>query len=361
MRDYKFGKAGEFDLSYQNCAQALKSPVLTGVVSAFASNMERVRCLASLPIDLLWFSTSIASRSTEASISVYGKRNPDQKELADSPERFEQFKEKCTASLQEWIASMLANPINIINKRNEVTGLLTTWFLSVPNIATGIEGVLSAILTNTWTAFETLAGDLWVATVNAHPHTLDQLAGDEKRIQKQADAARNEEPLASNKQEKGMMMKIKAIHDITHGNYDLKMKMGELIRDRVSFVSLFDIRKSYSRAFHESEIDKNVVAAVDGALAEKALDALAAVRNLIVHKASIADEEYIGRIVAINKAGLPIPEVDKGQPLQLDGATVKSIIDPVVACCLKLVTAIDDWLNDEEKLSSPGYIAGTGI
>ncbi len=53
-------------------------------------------------------------------------------------------------------------------------------------IGNAIEAMLSSMVVGTWTAFETVAGDLWVATMNAHPRDLDRLKGEEKRISKEA-------------------------------------------------------------------------------------------------------------------------------------------------------------------------------
>jgi hypothetical protein len=47
-------------------------------------------------------------------------------------------------------------------------------------LASGIESTLSSMIIGMWTTFETLAGDLWEATVNCHPHGLSLLAGKRK-------------------------------------------------------------------------------------------------------------------------------------------------------------------------------------
>jgi hypothetical protein len=47
--------------------------------------------------------------------------------------------------------------------------------------ATGLEAMLSSALTGTWTAFETMAGDLWETALNLHPAVLAELRGKKKR------------------------------------------------------------------------------------------------------------------------------------------------------------------------------------
>jgi hypothetical protein len=184
------------------------------------------------------------------------------------------------------IGAPAPGPGGILIDNNPDNPRLNQWMLAIQSVAhpfvPGIEAWLASLVTGTWTAFETLAGDLWVAAVNTNPHLLARLAGTEKRIQLQATAVTREHPIATIKQESDMMISIKRIHDITNGKYDLALKMGDLLKSRVAFTRLWDIRRAYSRAFDAAKLDEGVVAGVDGALADKALDALAAVRNVIV-------------------------------------------------------------------------------
>ena len=39
----------------------------------------------------------------------------------------------------------------------------------------GLDAMLSAAITGTWTAYETMAGDLWETALNIHPNTLAEL------------------------------------------------------------------------------------------------------------------------------------------------------------------------------------------
>lgn len=236
-----------------------------------------------------------------------------------------------------------------------------TWVLQQCSHATalGVDALLASMVLGVWTAIETMAGDLWIATINANPRLLARLAGSAKRIHQQAKAAVNEGVIGTSKQETDMLIPIKKIHDVTNGKYDMSAKMGDLLQSKVSFVRLWDIRRAYSLAFDEEKIEASVVGAVDSALADESLDALAAVRNLIVHKAGLADREYVKRSRVVGKAGFAIPQLDEGQWLNLDGEIVKSLIVPAVDRSLALLTAIDVWLD--KCLSPPGYEAGSGI
>ncbi|SRR5712691_1127973 len=115
---------------------------------------------------------------------------------------------------------------------------------------------------------------------------------------------------------------------------------------------LWDIRRAYSLAFAKKKTGETVATAVDVALADTGLDALAQVRNVIVHKAGVADAEY-----ETNRKTLPsVPQVEEGKLIPLDGRTVQTLINPVIASCQQLFAAVDEWLAD--GLSPPGYGAG---
>lgn len=206
-----------------------------------------------------------------------------------------------------------------------------------------------------WTTFETLVGDLWIATINAHPHELDRLSGVEKRIEKAASAKRSgntpDSPIEQQKiVDKGIA--IRTLHDITLGTYDLSSKMGEVLKAKVDFTKLVGIRRAYSLAFDPKRIDKTAVDNIDDALSDIALDALSQIRNVIVHKSGVSDSQY-----EANCKSLPMmPEARRGQPVLLDGQCVRILIDQVIAVCAKLLTTINIWLKSD--LSPPGDGAG---
>ena len=66
--------------------------------------------------------------------------------------------------------------------------------------------------------------------------------------------------------------------------------MGTVQREQLELDSLKGIREAYSRAF-----DKPFEKDIDESLADRDLDTLQAVRNLLVHRAGIADQKYLDR------------------------------------------------------------------
>jgi hypothetical protein len=116
--------------------------------------------------------------------------------------------------------------------------------------------------------------------------------------------------------------------------------MGSLLRKRFKFSTLRSIREAYSAAFSENE-KKARTEKLDAALADRTLDALNLVRNVIVHKAGIADARYAERSRLFSLA----PKRRAGEPLELDGGVCVALMKPVVASCLSLVNGVDMWLE----------------
>jgi hypothetical protein len=227
-----------------------------------------------------------------------------------------------------------------------------------------LDAWLTAILLGVWTAFEALAGDLWVESLNTNPQPLARLAGSATRIQMKSKAATNKDSADQSgqdmsRQEKEMTIPIVKIHNVTKGKYDLRAQMGTLLKSKIEFTRLSSIRRAYSLAFDQEKLDANMVNSIDSALADGALDALSAVRNLIMHNAGKADGKYDERRKAASDAGILIPALSVGQRLQLDGEIVKSLTTPVVECCMKIITSVDAWIAT--GLSRPRLIDGLGI
>lgn len=145
----------------------------------------------------------------------------------------------------------------------------------------GIEAVYSAAMTGTWTAFETLAGDLWVKTINNYPRKLATLSGTPDRIkllsekgitkkgqkdkQNKIIVQEGENPVDDDNDDideddddesfrSKQKISLSDLDVISKGSYNLEHLMGDLLvkSGRVSFSSLDGIREGYSRAFSEN-------------------------------------------------------------------------------------------------------------
>jgi hypothetical protein len=219
-----------------------------------------------------------------------------------------------------------------------------------PPASAAIESWMASLLLGTWTAIENLAADLWVTALNTFPAGLAELTGTPKRIGKLAgeksklssDEISDGSDLSWSPEDKSIS--LREIHQQTQGSYDLSGKMGSILKGRFKFTTLKGIREAYSSAFSEKQ-KKARTASIDSALAEKGLDALSAVRNLIVHKAGIADAEYEEKVKNIPIA----PQLKARDKLELDGDICRTLIDLCVGSSMKLIGAVDSWLMQTKE------------
>jgi len=356
MRDYKLPALAAIDLAYRTTGEKLQTDKLRSVASAFVGNVERVVSTGRFPARLLNLSGHFLYVWKRAEHQVLGgdAHKMDSKHFQEIVEACKKIADEDHEKSgqpglpklfsQEWI-ELLDGPPSQVQQRFEGTFSLIEGMVACTGdfLANGIEPTLSSMVVGTWTAFETFAGDLWVAVLNEHPAELALLAGTEKRIARRA-GTRNEEPESESGDSKGSekLVSLQWLHDITRGDYDLSRRMGDVLKIRFTWSVLAEIRRAYSLAFHE-KIDRSVVGTIDEALADEALDGLNIVRNLLVHRGGIADARYVKNSKRIGA----IPRLEEQQPLRLDGEIVKSLVDPVVACCLKLLATLDGWLSDE--------------
>jgi hypothetical protein len=170
-----------------------------------------------------------------------------------------------------------------------------------------IDLLMSMQLVAVWTICETLFGDLWEAALNAHPKTLAELKSGERVVTTR------------------LLQK--------HG-YDLRNKMGTLLRGKVNFQTLAGTIDAYEAAF--SEHGKSI----HDTIKHEAFRGLAEMRNLIVHRSGICDEKY-------QKAAksLPaLPQLSVGQALRFDGVTIAAIVVPSIRNCCQLLQDVDAWI-----------------
>jgi len=182
-----------------------------------------------------------------------------------------------------------------------------------------IEGLLSTLLVQAWTTFEAFATDTWVTALNEHPAILAELRGKQ----------RGNDAEARSKDLKKIDLSWLQRHD-----YDVSRRMGNVLRNRFSFDSLRGIREAYRAAF---AVDSEAILTP---LENEALTAVSAVRNVLVHRAGKADDEY----VKITKAIPLAPKASIGSKIPLDGANVAEMLLTGRTLAVDMFRAVDDWL-----------------
>jgi hypothetical protein len=341
----KLSALAALDLSYRQAYNNLKNSELADVVSGFIGNMDRVVAVCFFPARLINLSGRFLSRWNTAISQVTDDRDLVHRDY----EKYLQLRPDIaakTAPFEPDQLTALDGHGKDLQRRWE-EGLCMVDVMTAKSgeyLSNAVESMLDSMAVGTWTAFEILAGDLWVAVLNIHPRGLALLSGDEKRISIAAKAlGAAVRAVDGEKREGEKSVRLKDIHDVTRGDYNLGSRMGDLLKYRFEFSNLYEIRRAYSLAFDDKKIDRDVVNAVDTSLADNAIDELSAVRNVIVHNRGIVDDDYLKNVKGVST----VPRLGKGQLLRLDGEAVRSLIDPVVACCLKLLGTLDDWLATE--------------
>jgi hypothetical protein len=158
----------------------LKHPALGAVAQTFLGNIQRVKWMLLAPtlvgdltIDIQrCFGYAEFRVSGEVIDSAYSVRpHPRHVEIANLAQRIFDLitEEKLQAvGTPEWDAYVMG----ALQRGTQPVLMLE----SAP-AAIGLEAMLSSAITGTWTAFETMAGDLWEAALNAHPDGLAELKG----------------------------------------------------------------------------------------------------------------------------------------------------------------------------------------
>lgn len=162
-------------------------------------------------------------------------------------------------------------------------GALSQWeelLPMMPDGERGIDGIFTNFLVQGWTTFETLVADTWEAAVKRHHGT-------------------------------GLPRRLRSDN-------------------------LHQVRKAYATAFNNEP-------AIMVPLNDSKLDALNAVRQVLVHKCGKADDKYVERLQDMQGNTLA-PNVPKGTLLPIDGELTAKLLLAGRPLAVDVLKAVDDWL-----------------
>jgi hypothetical protein len=298
-------------------------PALRSVAAAFSDNVRRLEHQIDLPAFAITFARRFEHHLCLAIQEVRGRLVPIEPSAADRSvinDKFNQLLGAANRERQNRIGSISGQPLPpiVIEELRDGFHILSQLVAARAGIIQdGAPQMLASHITATWTIFETLAGDLWEAAINGHPSGLSGLHGKKRSSRSQ-------------REEKSI-----PLSQVERFRYDLTGCMGTILKDKFNFTVLDDIRDAYSAAFHKNDKE------IDTALSDKSLDALNAVRNLIVHRAAIIDKRYRDQT-----KNLPLaPKGRIGERISLDGATVTGLLGAGLDRCNALIFAVNDWLE----------------
>lgn len=331
-RNLKYTAADQYkDISLIGLVGGLsdKSP-LWEPVSAFSTNVISLRSMLRIPIDVAWQAKVFSEIYTTLAIQERANPSVSDDEVADM------LGDKAIEMMKKWYAENLPDRI----AGQEEIGRQIVNAFSVGTIQwMGQESLLIAQLTGLWSAIETLAGDLWIAAVNACPMALAELRGKSARISLLASGEKTEAKAQDDDGPKGMQVSRQLMQQLTRGRYDLQHKMGYLLSDKFTFTKLAGIREAYSRAFWEHS-EK-----IDAALSHASLDVLSTVRNVFIHRAGFIDTNYETRCRALPDA----PKGAVGEKIKLDGEVVNALARPALLAAIDLVKSVESRIASIKK------------
>lgn len=180
----------------------------------------------------------------------------------------------------------------------------------------------------TWTAVETLAGDLWEACVNTRPGQLSRLDGLPR------DGGKGNSG--------GDSVRSISVNDLRRYGYDVRGRVGTILKENFSFQTREGIRRAYRAVFADkpNRPPSPHAAELLDAINSKVIDEIAVVRNAIVHRAGVCDADYLSESEGL----LGIPQVALGEPTPLDDRFVGGLVERSFKTATGLILAADRWV-----------------
>lgn len=314
-RHYDFHAVSGMEVSYRSLPSTLKTNALRPVAEAFARNMDRVYSLSVLPMELCFWAARFAE------VYVFARASAglpvDAVEADARPD--------LTAERLRLWREIQVGFLPLPEARQTVLGEgghMLQHFISRQNayLGPGLEAVLSAMILDAWTAFEALAGDLWVAAVNTGPKEVFL-----RVIKQQTDRTEGDPTEAG--QAKTIPLKT-----LAEFGFDLRGRAGELLvrQKKVDFLSLNATVSAYRAAFGSD------APAVFGVHPD--LYITEALRNLFAHRGGVMDQKARSQLRKL--PDLAATEI--GEPVRLSGPLVLARIDPLVRCAVDLCRFVDE-------------------
>jgi hypothetical protein len=305
---------------YQKLECGAKS--LRPIIRSFRRNMNRVRGLGILPIQLVASATMNEAARMEA---LANKKVPfhdpriTQNDPQFDPKLFKEVDEERMRIARNWLDQ---NPTKLVILG--MMGLNHTITSGDEDTFHSVQALMAAMLIGLWTAFESLAQDTWISAVNACPNPL----------------ASNVMSAADSALKTGNLAKSISYAHFTGSDFDFRKTMGTLLfrEKKVDFQQLKTLRAAYKVAFND-EFEPIFDAESANLLR------LEAVRNLFVHKGGVADDAFLNRV----REEVEFQKLKLGNLLHVDGQYIAKQANAVINCGTNLVSAVDKWLADNSS------------
>jgi hypothetical protein len=327
MRDYKYldlvTKKPESE-ECVNIVSRVRSQPLQQLSGAFSTNLKRIAAFSIMPAEL----SGMALR--DGHLAAYamreatgGKLVPSLVEQLENPESTSVKYTEIFESESKKIQSE-NDPLNHIGLlRKYGVGYIQEQLKLQQGMRESMEAILSSVVVESWTAFESLAGDLWVAGVDNEPgEATARLIYAGKSLRHPDDNIRPE--------------------TVYHSGIHPKTQYGSFLKaiDAVSFQKLWEIKKYYGIAFEKDAV--RLFDEIDGGYVE----VLSAFRNALTHAGGRADKKFKERL---NDRFPEFDTIREGDRLVLDGQLASRLNLVAAKLGSALITHIDNILSPPSK------------
>lgn len=287
--------------------------------SAFSANIARVNEIAE--------STLLTIGMTGTGLEIYrhmrelfdDERVNHNRFLGDDPES-ENMKD--FAKAVSIVDSLRYRPtpelLEMSMKRGET--LLDQWVSRHSALQPGLHAMLLAQLSLSWTAFEVLSTDLWVAAVNERPNPLA------------VQFAKTPQPKMQDKS-----ITLPNLAKYAANDFNLSEVMGDLFvqEKKVDFTSLESTQFAYEKA----------IGCAVPLFDDADLQLLELVRNLTLHRAGIVDQIFLNRLVEKQLSShSACVQAEKGKSFPVDAVVVTQLAQASAKAGADLLQFVANYL-----------------
>jgi len=304
---------------HMNALVSIRSKQLQPVVTAFLENVMRIGTSAVTPAQIAWQVRRDQVICDCARFRATGKLEPDLLQLEKEVELPDEYGKEREKLIKEFFTSLTLGQEEQFLDRYGV-GYINVLLEKIEGMQLGIEALLASITIEAWTAFESLAADLWALGVDDGPEEIAaRLLLASKSFRSPEDSIGPEKA-----------------HEI---GVNPKTNFGTFLKrtGKVPLQRLRDIQSWYGRAFGKAAKDSF------DQISDGYIFALAAVRNALTHAAGRADSDFV-------KAAQRFPELRNYQlteKILLDGDLVRKLREAAHALAVHLIQLVDDLLTPQ--------------
>ncbi len=289
----------------------IQSEILFPTARTFITNIKDTLSLAILPYSLMMYAQGIA-HGTKELVELEIHLAGDSEEV-----RKRKLQELHERAGKEAGQKVIESEQFQMRLREQAYSMLDG-ILRVDLYRSSLRSLILAVISEAWTAFETLATDGWEAVLNARPLPLAQNALT---------------VLSPSSESSDISRKHISVGLLAKYAFDLRNNMGTVMKSRFDFTSVSGIGRAFTSVFGKTKELEEVVG-------NHHLSALEASRHLIVHRAGIVDDEFRRRTASSAPLGSPFP---------LEGDTTKTLVNAAAESGVKLLSVCDDWLIRHAK------------